>query len=69
MQDSGEGGIRTPSVSCGKQSDSLPRAAKSGASPDLASLDPSLAEVLAVWETLPEAIRAGILALVRASRP
>jgi hypothetical protein len=32
-------------------------------------LSPELADVVAAWPTLPEAIRAGILAMVRASKP
>ncbi len=33
---------------------------------DLAAADPDLAAVIAAWATLPSAIRAGVLALVRA---
>jgi hypothetical protein len=33
-----------------------------------AEADPELTEVAAAWETLPPAIRAGILAMVRSSR-
>jgi hypothetical protein len=29
--------------------------------------DPDLAEVVAAWSTLPEAVKAGILAMVRAA--
>jgi hypothetical protein len=39
--------------------------AKSGA---LAATDPDLAALIDAWPTLPEAIRAGILALVRAAQ-
>jgi hypothetical protein len=39
--------------------------AESGA---LAAIDPNLAAVVAAWPTLPEAIRAGIAAMVRAAQ-
>lgn len=43
--------------------------AKSGAlTPENAPLDPALAAIIEAWSTLPEAIRAGILAMVRAAR-
>ena len=32
-------------------------------------IDPDLAEVTAAWPTLPAALRAGILAMVRAAKP
>ncbi|NOT01404.1 MAG: hypothetical protein HOP29_12335 [Phycisphaerales bacterium] len=35
--------------------------------PKLAETDPELAAVVAAWPTLPDAIRAGIVAMVRAS--
>jgi hypothetical protein len=42
---------------------SLPDACSSG----LNVVDPDLAAVLAAWPSLPEAIKAGILAMVRAA--
>jgi hypothetical protein len=65
---SGEGGIRTPSKSPANSALLDQRAAKSGAGGFSAPIDPELAEVMQSWETLPEAIRAGILALVRAAK-
>ena len=40
--------------------------AESGAdSPDLAQIDPDLAKVVRAWPELPEAVRVGILAMVK----
>jgi hypothetical protein len=36
---------------------------------DICKTDPNLATVVAAWPTLPEAIRAGILAMVKAAKP
>jgi hypothetical protein len=36
---------------------------------DTCQSDPDLAAVVATWPTLPEAIRAGILAMVKAAIP
>jgi hypothetical protein len=45
-----------------------PGGAKSGAlAPERPAIDPALAALIDAWPTLPEAIRAGIVALVRAS--
>jgi len=42
--------------------------AESGAlAPQTTAIDPSLAAIIDAWPMLPEAIRAGILALVRAA--
>ncbi|HKA55972.1 MAG TPA: hypothetical protein VKJ47_20160 [Candidatus Binatia bacterium] len=42
--------------------------AKSGAlTPTKPNIDPALAALIDAWPTLPEAIRAGILAMVRAA--
>ncbi len=42
-----------------------PGGAKSGAPAQFGDLDPDLAWVVEAWPTLPAAIRAGILAMVR----
>ncbi len=39
------------------------------ATPPAAPLDPDLREVVDAWPTIPPAIRAGILAMIGASRP
>jgi hypothetical protein len=45
-----------------------PGGAKSGAlAPENPAIDPALAALIDAWPTLPEAIRAGILAMVRAA--
>jgi hypothetical protein len=45
-----------------------PSGAKSGAlAPEKPAIDPALAALIDVWPALPEAIRAGILAMVRAA--
>jgi hypothetical protein len=36
---------------------------------EAAKLSPDLADVMSAWPDLPEAIRAGIMAMVRASKP
>jgi hypothetical protein len=43
--------------------------AKSGATKPNPEIDPTLATVISAWPTLPEAIRAGIVAMVKASAP
>jgi hypothetical protein len=63
---SGEGGIRTPVEKPAKTPLFTEEGAKSGA---LAIIDPELATVVDAWPTLPEAVRAGMLAMVRATRP
>jgi hypothetical protein len=46
-----------------------PRAAKSGALlAEIGPIDPDLAKVFDAWKELPEAIRARIVALVKAAR-
>ena len=66
----GEGGIRTPLENTGKTGFSDQSGAKSGAlAAREAPSDPDLAELIDAWPTLPEAIRAGILAMVRAISP
>jgi hypothetical protein len=46
-----------------------PGGAKNGAlTPTNPNIDPALAALIDAWPTLPEAIRAGILAMVRAAR-
>jgi len=32
-------------------------------------LDPDLADLIAAWDTLPDAVRAGIVAMVKAAAP
>ena len=66
--DNGEGGIRTSSQISTKTVDFGQGGAKSGAlAPESRSIDPALATIIDAWPTLPEAIRAGILAMVRAA--
>ena len=68
LSDSGEGGIRTPSEISTKNVDFGQGGAESGAlTPESTSIDPALATIIDAWPMLPEAIRAGILALVRAA--
>ncbi|MGF1579974.1 MAG: hypothetical protein ACFCD0_11490 [Gemmataceae bacterium] len=61
----GEGGIRTLPVSPDVQPILEEDGAESGA---LESVDPELALVMEAWPTLPEGIRAGILAMIRGAR-
>ena len=52
----------------GKRQEATEGGAKSGAvSADCSPTDPDLAHILDAWPTLPQAVRAGILALVRAA--
>jgi hypothetical protein len=65
---SGEGGIRTLHEIPAKTALAVEGGAKSGAlATEPRSIDPGLANLIDAWPTLPEAIRAGILALVRAA--
>src|SRR5262245_36308752 len=66
--ESGEDGIRTSSQISTKTVDFGQGGAKSGAlAPESTSIDPPLATIIDAWPTLPDAIRAGILAMVRAA--
>jgi hypothetical protein len=65
---SGGGGIRTSSQISAKTVDFGQGGAKSGAlPPESRSIDPALATIIDAWPTLPEALRAGILAMIRAA--
>ena len=45
------------------------RAAESGAElPNSAPITPDLADVLTAWPTLPESVKAGILAMIKATK-
>jgi hypothetical protein len=57
-------GFEHPLDSFGKSTLSAQGGAESGA---LATIDPDLVFVLDAWPTLPEPIKAGILAMVRAA--
>ncbi|QEL15499.1 hypothetical protein PX52LOC_02422 [Limnoglobus roseus] len=61
---SGAGGIGTPHENASKRELLDPGGAKSGAP---AMLDPSLTFIIDAWECLPDPIKAGILAIVRAA--
>jgi hypothetical protein len=62
---SGEGGIRTPRKNGQKSTISVQGGAENGAP---ATIDADLALVNEAWPALPPAIKAGILALVEASK-
>jgi len=65
---SGEGGIRTPRETSAETALSTGSGAKSGALAIQDShIDPALATIIDAWPTLPKAMRAGILAMVRAA--
>jgi hypothetical protein len=65
---SGEGGIRTLGEISGKTALSVHGVAQSGAlDPKNGPIDPALASLIDAWPTLPEPIRAGILAMIRAA--
>jgi hypothetical protein len=54
--------------SSGNTAFSLLRDANSDALPDdFTPIDPDVAEVAEAWPTLPQAVRAGILAMIRAA--
>ncbi len=77
IMENGPGWIRTPPVSCGKSGRTGENSADSGAqspnsgtpTPPATPPDPHLAAVVAAWPDLPPAIRAGVLALVKAASP
>ena len=61
-------GNRTPRKNQGKTAVSSPGGAKSGAlSVALPDIDPALAALVRAWPTLPDAIKAGIAAMIRAA--
>jgi hypothetical protein len=57
---------RTSSKSPGKAQNPEKRAVKSAATPPI--IDPDLAQVLVSWATLPAALKAGIVAMVKAAQ-
>jgi hypothetical protein len=64
---SGGGGIRSPLKSPAFHGLSQPSGAESGAiTPKSAITDPSLAALIAIWPKLPESIRTGVIAMIRA---
>jgi hypothetical protein len=61
-------GIEPHQRSCEDSAVRSPGGAKSGAlTPEKPTIDPALATLIDAWPTLPEAIRAGILAMIRAT--
>jgi hypothetical protein len=61
-------GIESPSNSLDNTAFSVERGAESGApATQLRPIDPDLVCIVAAWPTLPEPIKTGILALVRAA--
>jgi hypothetical protein len=66
---SGDDRIRTPPENDSNSSGSGEGGAKSGAlgAPE-AAFDPELAAIVVAWPALPAAIKAGIMAMVRATR-
>ncbi len=67
-------GIRTTAVSCGKDGGSQSgrqqnRQHSDEITPPAKPADPELAAVVAAWSDLPPAVRAGIVAMVRAAKP
>jgi hypothetical protein len=68
----GDTGLEPPSVS-GRESNDLGQSSGAGAAKSDASdrknaaTDPDLQSVVDAWPTLPDAVKAGILAMVRAS--
>lgn len=66
---SGWGGIRTPRKNAGKTQVTNQSGAESGAlGAREAPIDPELAAVVEAWPALPDAIKAGILAMIRAAK-
>jgi hypothetical protein len=65
---SGGGWIRTASETPGNTALSAKGGAESGAlTPTKTNIDPALSALIDAWPMLPEAIRAGILAMIRAA--
>jgi hypothetical protein len=63
-------GFEHPPQNTGETAISEIGGAKSGAfSPDFEQIDPDLQSILDAWPTLPEAVRAGILAMIGACKP
>jgi hypothetical protein len=61
-------GIEPHALSPDNSTNPAPGGAKSGAlTIENLAIDPSLAALIDAWPTLPDAIRAGILAMVRAA--
>jgi hypothetical protein len=61
-------GIEPATNSLDKSTNPVPGGAQSGAlTPTKSNIDTDLAAVIRAWPSLPEAIRAGILAMVRAA--
>jgi hypothetical protein len=68
LSGSGEGGIRTLPNSSAKTAFSAQGGAESGApATQSPAIDPALVALIDTWSTLPDTIRAGILAMVRAA--
>ena len=60
-------GLETPANSPENSTNPAPGDAKNGAlDPQTCAIDPALDALIDAWPTLPEAIQAGILAMVRA---
>ena len=65
----GEDRIRTPRKNTGKTGVSIEGGAECGAlGAQTGQIDPDLQAIIERWPTLPEPIRAGILAMIRAGR-
>jgi len=63
-------GLERPPQNTGKTFVSKTRGAKSGAlSPNIIPFDPDQQRILEAWPTLPEALRAGIMAMIDSARP
>jgi hypothetical protein len=61
-------GLETPAQSPKNSTNLAPGGVKSGAlAPKTQAIDPALAALIDAWPTLPDAIRAGIVAMVRAA--
>jgi hypothetical protein len=60
-------GIETPANAPDHNTLSTVNGAKSGAFKANSEVDPALTTIMAAWPRLPEAVRAGIVAMVKAS--